>query len=114
MGRLLLPTICLTCFLSAASAAEPELLPPPRTVSDVLPPPALVVEPVPLGPMGPILPGYILPDRYAHWQLVLPDQYGFPKPRVILAPQPFYLYNGMPYRFLPTRPRDMSTFPVPR
>lgn len=114
MGRLILTLSFFMTGYAAVRGAEPEVLPPPRPATDILPPPAIIIEPVPIGPMGPVLPGYILPDRYAHWQLVLPDQYGFPKPRVILAPQPFYLYDGMPYRFLPTRPRDMSTFPVPR
>ena len=83
----------------------------PRQTKDPLPPPLVVVE---MGPLGPVLPGYFLPDRYAHWQFYAIDQQGFPKPRVIFAPQPYYLYNGMPYRYLPTRPRDMSNNPVPR
>ena len=74
--------------------------------------PAVVVE---MGPLGPVLPGYFLPDRYAHWQLMSIDKQGFYKPRVIMAPQQsYYLYNGKPYYFLPTRPQDLSNNPTVR
>jgi hypothetical protein len=81
------------------------LLPLPKE-ADVLPLPKLAV---PMGPLGPVLPGFILPDRYAHWQFYAPDQQGFLKPRVIIAPgQSYYLCNGMPYKFLPTNPQVWS------
>jgi hypothetical protein len=114
MSRLLFTSICLIVAGVDLRADEPEVLPMPRVAPGVLPPPVPFIEQVPMGPLGPVLPGYFLPDRYAHWKLVAPDQYGFMKPRVILAPQPFYLYNGMPYRFLTVRPRDVGTTPGPR
>jgi hypothetical protein len=116
MRRFLFPILALLLLAPAIRSDEParELLPPPREAGSVLPPALPFTGPLPpaMGPMGPVLPGYFLPDRYAHWQKVAPDRYGFMRPRVILAPQPFYLYNGEPYRLLPVRPLDMSIFPA--
>lgn len=114
MSRLLLASLCLLAAVATAEADETEVLPMPRLVPGVLPPPGPVFEPIPMGPLGPVKPGFFLPDRYAHWELVAPDQYGFLKPRVILAPQPYYLYNGQPYGLLPVRPRDLGQFPTQR
>ncbi len=100
-GSLLLFAICVN-----AADITVEMLPPPKEAPSVLPAPKLAD--VPMGPLGPIRPGGILPDRYAHWQLYATDQQGYLKPRVIIAPQPFYLYNGMPYLFLPTNPQVWS------
>jgi hypothetical protein len=117
MRRFLFTIPAMLLFAPATRADESvrELLPPPREAGFVLPPALPFTGPLPpqaMGPMGPVLPGYFLPDRYAHWQLVAPDRYGFMRPRVIMAPQPYYLYNGEPYRLLPVRPLDMSSFPV--
>jgi hypothetical protein len=110
-GSLLLVAICVDAAdpkveMLPPPKEAPSLLPPPKEAPDLLPPPKLVD--VPMGPLGPILPGYFLPDRYAHWQLYAPDQQGYLKPRVIIALQPYYLYNGMPYRFLQTNPQVWS------
>jgi hypothetical protein len=114
MSRLILASICAVVAVADLRADEPEVLPMPRLAPGLLPPPGPVVERIPMGPLGPVLPGYFLPDRYAHWELLAPDQYGFMKPRVILAPQPFYLHNGKPYGLLPVRPRDLGQFPTQR
>jgi hypothetical protein len=113
--------MCRTIFslggllLSAAvvysQAPKPELLPMPKPIEGILPTPRLVVE---MGPLGPVLPGYFHPDPYAHWKFYAVDKQGFFKPRVVFAPQPYYLYNGQPYYFLRVLPQDMSTDPRPR
>ena len=98
-------------LLAAAIHAEDpkcELLPMPKPAEGMLPAPRVLDE---MGPLGPVLPGFFLPDPYAHWEYLAVDKQGYLKPRVILAPQPYYLYNGKPYLFLPTRPEDMSTSP---
>jgi hypothetical protein len=108
MSRFVVVAGSLLLFAVWVHAAElkVEPLPPPKEAPDVLPAPTPAA--VPMGPLGPIRPGYFLPDRYAHWQLYAPDQQGYLKPRVIIAPQPYYLYNGMPYRFLQTNPQVWS------
>jgi len=98
-------------FISLAFLVLPSLT---LTAAEPIGPPQKVVYDVPMGPMGPILPGYFHPDPLAHWELVAIDQQGYYKPRVMLYPQPHYLYNGKAYRYLPTRPRDLSNVPTPR
>lgn len=112
MSRLAL-SLCCTMLIAALAVGQepkPELLPSPRIVEPILPAPHRVVE---MGPLGPVLPGYFLPDPYARWNLYALDKQGFPKPRVILAPQPYYLYNGQPYYFLRVQPQDLKTNPGP-
>jgi hypothetical protein len=105
MNRFVVAAGSLLLFaFSALAQPKIEMLPPPKEAG-VLPPPKPVD--VTVWPLGPALP-YMLPDRYAHWQLYAPDQQGYLKPRVIIAPQPYYLYNGRPYRFLPTNPKVWS------
>ena len=58
--------------------------------------------------MGPILPGYWRRSQYDKWQLLAVDYQGFWRPRVQLGPHPYYLYNGMPYPWLSTRPLDFT------
>jgi hypothetical protein len=95
-------------------ADEPkrEVLPVmPRPAVEALPPPLAIVE---MGPLGPVRPGYFQPDPRAVWQLYAIDKQGFYKPRVVFAPQSYYLYNGKPYRFLQVLPQDYTTDPRPR
>lgn len=110
--RLIAAAISTLFFnIPASHSADPEPLPMPRMIEQILPAPAPIIE---MGPLGPVLPGFFLPDRYAHWELMSIDRQGFYKPRVILAPQPYYLYNGKPYFYLPTRPQDLSNWPTVR
>lgn len=109
-------SVAIWLLSTASLVAQPksEMLPAPKPIVEELPPPTKIVEQVPMGPLGPMLPGYFLPNRYAHWNLYAIDKQGYFKPRVILAPQPYYLYNGQPYYFLPVRPTDLSNDPRPR
>jgi hypothetical protein len=91
-------------------SAEAEPLPTPRIVEGNLPSPIPVVE---IGPLGPVLPGYFLPDPYAAMKLYAFDRQNLPRPRVVFAPQPYYLFNGQPYRYLQVRPLDFSGTPQP-
>ncbi|MCE9534738.1 MAG: hypothetical protein K8T89_26985 [Planctomycetes bacterium] len=115
MCRLFLTLSAVLALGSGLRAQEPkpELAPMPRTV-EAIPKPGVIVYSVPMGPMGPILPGYFLPDPYAQVKWWALDRQGFSKPRVMLYPQPHYLYNGMPYLFFPTNPLTLSNELVPR
>jgi hypothetical protein len=82
------------CLLAASVAVnQPEPLPAPRPLVE-----AVVV---PMGPLGPVLPGFVRPSLSAHWQFVSPDQSNWLRPRVVLDPCPHYLVNGKPYYYLP-------------
>lgn len=143
MIRILLAFGLAMLLASEARTDEParELLPLPKVESSILPEPLKVIPslpilpgpfapvrpgffvpdrfgpmpppPIVMGPLGPVRPGYFLPDRYAHWQFYAIDRQGYMKPRVILAPQPYYRYNGMPYGFFPALPQNLSNFPRP-
>ena len=80
---------------NAAQAEEPKPIPldPPK----VLPQPIYVEAPM----------AFERQSMY-RWQYYAVDRTGHFQPRVVLAPQPFYLYNGQPYYMLPIRPRDYS------
>jgi hypothetical protein len=115
MARFVVAALLLAAI--PLSAAEPvreqvappkvqaEILPPPFGDGKALPPPQPVVA---MGPLGPVLPGFFQPDLRAQRQLYAIDRQGFLKPRVMMAPQPFYLYNGQPYYFLQTNPLAMA------
>lgn len=99
----------LLIVVLSSRSAEPERLPPPRPVPaspEVLPRPAPLVE---IGPMGtPVLPGYWRRSQYDKWQMLSVDREGFFRPRVLLTPHPYYVYDGKPYPWLSTRPLDVS------
>jgi hypothetical protein len=105
-------------FASPTAAVALEALPMPRQtepVSEALPAPQRLQAP---GEMLPAprrvadlwqpLPGYWHRSEMAKWQLLSVDYQGRFRPRVILAPQPYYLHDGMPYPWLGTRPMDVS------
>ena len=104
MLRLALAGLLTLALAVPASAADPqgEPLPPPRSLPLPVPPPQFV--PVPIGPMGPVLPGFYRPDPYAHWEMLSLNRQNQLRPRVVLAPQPYFLFSGMPYNQLPVRP----------
>ncbi len=74
------------------TADEPELLPPPRALS----------EPVP-EILLPLPPAVYRPDPRAVWQAYAVDSRGYFRPAVGLELFPHYRANGMPYYHLPTR-----------
>lgn len=86
----------------AAKADEPaqaEKLPAPRQNTA---PAVETIVPVPF-------PMYHRVSRYEVWQLVAVDHRGQFLPRVAYTPYgAYYLYNGAPYYYLPTRPTEFS------
>jgi hypothetical protein len=64
----------------------------------------------PLLGVGPAPPGFYRPSRWDVWQYYAVDRTGHWRPRVVLTPEPYYLYNGTPYGLLPVRPRDYMPY----
>ena len=96
--RLALATV-LSLTAVAASAAEPEALPRPRTT------PATVVLP---SEASAFPTGNYRVNRYDVWQYYGVDYQGRFRPRVIYSPSgSYYLYNGEPYPWVTTHPRDV-------
>jgi hypothetical protein len=75
------------------AAEQPDLVP-------LVEPPAVFVSP----------PSFYRPSRWDVWQYYGVDRTGHWRPRVILGPEPFYLYNGAPYHTFQVRPRDYMPF----
>jgi hypothetical protein len=94
--------IAVLKLTAAVRAADgPELTPladPP-----LMPVPAAEM-PLPSMPVG---VGFYRPNRRDVWQYYAVDRNGYWRPRVALGwPEPFYLYNGAPFLYLPVRPRE--------
>jgi hypothetical protein len=87
-----------------APAAEPapaEPLPVPRKV---------LPEAIPLTPEF-AFPAYPRASRYDVWQFYGVDRYGNFRPRVVYSPYgSYYLYNGAPYPWAPTRQMDFMPY----
>ena len=95
MRRALICLVVLFATPKLRAGDGPELTP----LAD---PPAVVVVPANLPPGV----GFPMRNRLDVWQYYAVDRSGYWRPRVALAyPEPFYLYNGAPYPYLPVRPR---------
>jgi hypothetical protein len=117
MSRSALSVLMCLVFALPAFGENLELAPMPREVAtasafqlqpglgEVLPRPQPIVE---MGPLGPVLPGYWRRSEMAKWQLLAVDYQGRFRPRVVLAPCPYYLHDGMPYPWLSVNPLDVN------
>jgi hypothetical protein len=91
MRKLLMSSLLFLAPIVAA-ADEPELLPPPRALSE--PAPEILL---------PLPPAAYRPDPRAVWQAYAVDSRGYFRPAIGLEPFPHYRATGMPYYHLPTR-----------
>jgi hypothetical protein len=72
-----------------------------------------VHPPTPIIEAWPELP-YERVNRYQVWQYVAPDLLGRYRPRVIFSPSgAYYLYNGEPYFYSPTRTLEFMSYASP-
>jgi len=92
MRRLAFAIVLGIGLTPAANAGEPPELVP-------LTGPIVVTE-------SHVMPGFYRPNRWDVWQYYGVDRTGHWRPRVVLTPEPHYLYNGAPYGLLPVKPRD--------
>jgi hypothetical protein len=89
MCRSLLPVAALLLLVGPLAADEPPVLPQPRPIDSA---------PVVVAPAGP--PAFYRPSYMERWQFYSVDRTGTFRPRVVFAPQPYYLFNGQPYPYL--------------
>jgi len=84
-------------------------VPPPPDIypTIVISPAPVIISPIMPSPI-PAYPGFYRPDSWEHWQNLAPSRTGYLRPRVILAPQPYYRANGAPYPFYPSMPEIYS------
>ena len=87
-------------MVGAAACQEPTA--PPAGPPEQLPTPTPIPAPVVVERVG--IPAFPLGSRDV-WSNFAVDSSGRFRPRVVLAPydSSYYLYNGAPYRYLPTR-----------
>ena len=108
--------------VETAADLKVEMLPPTKEAPSVLPLPKEAPNDLPALQAGRSTDGParatdsgIFSSRSLHAPLGFALAYCWIKRRyleaaasAIIAPQPYYLYNGMPYRFLPTNPQVWS------
>lgn len=87
--------------LPAPRESEPEALPPPRGWSPGAYAPPAVSD---LDPM------YLRKSHYSVWQYYAVDRQNQWRPLVVYVPAgAFYVYNGAPFLWAETRPREWDT-----
>jgi hypothetical protein len=103
MTRMGLSVLTLFALAAGVGAAEPEALPPPRSVAPALPPP--VVR----------LPAPVMHQRvsdYEHWQYYGVTRSGRFRPLVVTMPDgnAYYRYNGAPYPYAIVHPLYVTPY----
>jgi hypothetical protein len=98
MSRALIGSLLLVGWWVPGAARADEALPAPRK----LPAAPVVVPAVP-----PAYPTFLRTNRYDVWQYYGVNRWGYWRPRVIYSPSgSFYLYNGAPFPWAQSRPRE--------
>ena len=103
MRRMLILTLFTTA--TPAFAADGSGLTP---LADA---PLPMPTPVAMTPFGGVPVGFYRPSRLDVWQYYAVDRSGHFRPRVAFGlGEPFYLYNGAAYPYLPVQPRTFMPY----
>jgi hypothetical protein len=99
MSRMHLWALLLLGLPFAAAAAEPETLPPPRSMTPAVPPPVMRMPAV-------VIMGHPRVSDYEHWQYYGVTRSGRFRPLVVTMPDgmSYYRYNGAPYPYTMVHP----------